>query len=225
MRILLVEDDPVLSGSIGRALETQGYLVDATSRGEPVAGSLTRDPYDLLIVDIGLPGIDGFEVLRRVRAQGDSIPALMLTARDGVDDRVHGLDLGADDYMIKPFVLAELLARVRALLRRKQAKVNLQLVHGPLVLDTSAHRAKLRGEPVSFSNREWNLLEFLLNRVEKVVTKAQISQAVTSIDDDLSDNAVEVLVSRLRSKLDPAGIKIRTVRGFGYVLEEFADAP
>lgn len=225
MRILLIEDDPSLASSIERALASQGHVVDASGRGEPVAPSVAGDAYDLLILDIGLPGIDGFEVLRRVRAQGNSIPALMLTARDTVDDRVRGLDMGADDYMVKPFALPELLARVRALHRRKQAKISMQLIHGPLTMDTSSHRADLAGAPLLLSAREWSILEYFLNRVEKVVSKSQISQAVTDATEDLSDNAVEVHISRLRAKLEPAGIRIRTVRGFGYMLEEFADAP
>jgi DNA-binding response OmpR family regulator len=223
VRILLVEDDPALAQSVSRALQSQGYEVDATAKGEPVAYSLQRGPYDLLILDIGLPGIDGFEVLRRVRNQGSSVPALILTARDAVEDRVHGLDLGADDYMTKPFALTELLARIRALSRRKQGNVEAKIVHGPLTLDTVARRAWLDDKPLDVSGREWAVLAFLLNRVEKVVSKDQIVQAIAGWE-ELSDNAVEVYISRLRSKLDPAGVKIRTVRGFGYMLEDITDA-
>lgn len=223
VRILLVEDDPALAHSVSRALQSQGYEVDLTNKGEPVAYSLQRGPYDLLVLDVGLPGIDGFEVLRRVRTQGSNIPALILTARDAVEDRVRGLDLGADDYMTKPFALPELLARIRALSRRKQTNVEAKLTHGPLVLDTVARRAWLKDKPLEVSGREWAVLAFLINRVEKVVSKDQIVQAIAGWE-ELSDNAVEVYISRLRTKLDPAGIKIRTVRGFGYMLEDVADA-
>lgn len=222
MHILLVEDDPTIADSVSRALKSQGHAVDWTNKGEPVAKTLEQDPYDLLILDVGLPGIDGFEVLRRVRSRRNTIPVLILTARDAIDDRVHGLELGADDYLVKPFALAELLARVQALARRKQAKIDRKLIHGPLVLDTDSRRATLGQTSLEISAREWALLEFLMNRVEKVVSKQQIAQAIGGWTEDLSDNAIEVYVSRLRAKLEPAGIRIRTIRGFGYMLEEFS---
>jgi two-component system, OmpR family, response regulator len=221
MRILLVEDDPTIADSIGRAFRSQGHAIDWINKGEPVVKSVEIDPYDVLVLDVGLPGIDGFEVLRRVRSRRNFIPVLILTARDAVDDRVHGLELGADDYLVKPFALPELLARVHALARRKQARIDMKLVHGPLILDIDSRRVTLNQTPLEVSAREWALLEFLISRVEKVVSKQQISAALGGWDDELSDNAVEVYVSRLRAKLEPAGIKIRTIRGFGYMLEEF----
>jgi len=224
MRVLLVEDDPTIADSVSRALKSQGHAVDSTNRGEPVAKTLERDPYDVLILDVGLPGIDGFEVLRRVRSRRIAIPVLILTARDAIDDRVHGLELGADDYLVKPFALPELLARVQALSRRKQSKIDMKLIHGPLVLNTDSRRAWLKDKSLELSAREWALLEFLMNRVEKVVSKEQIGQAIGGWEDELSGNAIEVYVSRLRTKLDPADIRIRTVRGFGYMLEEFSGA-
>jgi len=151
------------------------------------------------------------------------MPVLVLTARDTVDDRVHGLDLGADDYMAKPFAMPELAARVRALIRRSQAQTGPRVVHGPLALDTVARRAFLRGAPLDLAAREWAVLEVLLARVERIVSKESIIQAVASWGDELSPNAIEVYVSRLRGKLEPAGIRIRTVRGFGYMLEEYAE--
>jgi two-component system, OmpR family, response regulator len=223
MHILFVEDDPAIADSVSRALKLQGHAVDWTNKGEPVAKTLEQDPYDLLILDIGLPGIDGFEVLRRLRSRHNAIPVLILTARDAVDDRVHGLELGADDYLVKPFALPELLARVHALARRKQAKIDMKLIHGPLILDTDSRRASLGQASLEISSREWGLLEFLMNRVEKVVSKQQIAQAIGGWAEELSDNAIEVCVSRLRAKLEPAGIKIRTIRGFGYMLEEFSN--
>jgi two-component system OmpR family response regulator len=182
-----------------------------------------QEHFDVIILDVGLPGIDGFEVLRRLRAAGDRTPVLVLTARDALDDRIHGLDLGADDYMAKPFEMAELAARVRALVRRSQAQTGPKIVHGPLVLDTLARRAQLAGAPLDLAAREWAVLEVLLARVEKIVSKEAIIQAVASWGEELTPNAIEVYVSRLRAKLDSAGVKIRTVRGFGYMLEEYRE--
>ncbi len=220
MRILIVEDDAALARGVARILESEGYAVDVVARGEQAVLAATQEHFDLLILDIGLPGIDGFEVLRRLRAKAERMPVLLLTARDAVDDRVHGLDLGADDYVAKPFAMSELTARVRALMRRSQAQAGPNVVHGPLLLDTAARRAFLNGSPLELAGREWAVLEVLLARVERVVSKDAIIQAVANWGDELSSNAIEVYVSRLRAKLEPAGISIRTVRGFGYMLEE-----
>jgi DNA-binding response OmpR family regulator len=224
MHILLVEDDPALADSTARALRSQGWAVDVTARGEPVPLSVRQDPYDLVILDIGLPGIDGFETLRRVRAQGSATPVLMLTARDAVEDRVRGLDAGADDYLVKPFALSELLARVRVLHRRAQARIDATLRLGRLKMDLDARRAFIDAQPLELSAREWSVLEYLLARAGKVVAKEQILQAVAGWDEAISENAIEVYVSRLRAKLDAAGVRIRTVRGFGYLLEGAEDA-
>ncbi|MCX7962209.1 MAG: response regulator transcription factor [Burkholderiales bacterium] len=221
MRILLVEDDASLAGALAQMLRAEGHAVDAVSSGEQAVLAARQEPFDLVILDIGLPGIDGFEVLRRLRGGGGTMPVLMLTARDPVEDRVRGLDLGADDYMTKPFAMPELTARVRALVRRSQARAGPRIEHGPLVLDTAARRAFLGGEPLQLAAREWAVLEVLLARVERVVSKEAIIQAVTGWSEELSPNAIEVYVSRLRAKLEPAGIRIRTVRGFGYMLEEY----
>jgi two-component system OmpR family response regulator len=196
-----------------------------TARGEEAVAAALHEKFDLVILDIGLPQMDGFEVLRRLRSSASDktgpTPVLVLTARDAVEDRVRGLDLGADDYMVKPFAMPELTARVRALLRRSQAHGGPRITHGPLTLDTVARRAFLRNDPLELAAREWAVLEVLLAKVEKIVSKEAIIQAVAGWGDDLSPNAIEVYVSRLRSKLEPAGIKIRTVRGFGYMLEEY----
>ena len=221
MRLLIVEDDAPLASGLQRILEGEGHAVDVTSRGEEAMLAAAQEKFDLVILDIGLPQMDGFEVLRRLRAAERPMPVLVLTARDSVDDRVRGLDLGADDYMVKPFAAPELTARVRALLRRSQAHGGPRVVHGPLVLDTVARRAFLRDAPLELAAREWAVLEVLLAKVEKIVSKEAIIQAGAGWGDDLSPNAIEVYVSRLRSKLEPAGVKIRTVRGFGYMLEEF----
>ena len=219
MKLLLVEDDPALANSTTRALESQGWQVDWTTRGEPVPQSVKQDGYDLVILDIGLAGIDGFETLRRLRAQGSRTPVLMLTARDAVEDRVRGLESGADDYLVKPFALAELIARVRVLCRRAQARSEDALALGSLRMDLAARRVFIGDKPLEVSVREWSVLEFLLARVGKVVAKEQILQAIAGWDENLSENAIEVYVSRVRAKLEPAGLKIRTVRGFGYLLE------
>ncbi len=223
VRILIVEDDTALASGIARILEGEGHAVDVMAKGEDAVSAARRERFDLLILDIGLPGIDGFEVLRRLRAAGDRAPVLVLTARDALDDRVHGLDLGADDYMAKPFAMPELAARVRALVRRSQAQSGPKIVHGPLMLDTLARRAQLNGEPLDLAAREWAVLEVLLARVEKIVSKESIIQAVANWGEELTPNAIEVYVSRLRAKLEPSGVRVRTVRGFGYMLEEFKD--
>ena len=223
MRILIVEDDAALADGLARILRAEGYAVDVAPRGELATHAAAGERFDLVILDVGLPDIDGFEVLRRLRADAQRMPVLLLTARDKVDDRVHGLDLGADDYMVKPFAMPELVARVRALIRRSQAQSGPRVAHGPLTLDVVARRAFLGNAPLELAAREWAVLEVLLARVERVVSKESIIQAVASWGDELSPNAIEVYVSRLRAKLEPAGIRIRTVRGFGYMLEEFKE--
>jgi two-component system OmpR family response regulator len=225
MRLLIVEDDAPLASGLRRMLEAEGHDVDLAGRGEDAVAVAARERFDLVILDIGLPQMDGFEVLRRLRAgaagRGAPLPVLVLTARDAIEDRVRGLDLGADDYLAKPFATPELTARVRALLRRSQVHGGPRIAHGPLTLDTVTRRASLKNEPLELAAREWAVLEVLLAKVEKIVSKEAIIQAVAGWDDELSPNAIEVYISRLRSKLEPAGIRIRTVRGFGYMLEEF----
>ena len=223
MRILLVEDDTALADTTTRALQSQGWAVDWSTRGEQVAQSVLQDPYDLVVLDIGLAGIDGFETLRRLRAAGSTTPVLMLTARDAVEDRVRGLEGGADDYLVKPFAITELVARVRVLTRRAQVRRDDTLVLGSLRMDLAAKRVFANNMAVELSAREWSVLEYLLARVGKVVSKEQILQGIAGWDEVLSENAVEVYVSRLRSKLEPAGVRVRTIRGFGYLLE--ADEP
>ncbi len=224
VRVLIVEDDTALASGITRILEGEGHAVDVMASGEQAVLGARQERFDMVILDVGLPDIDGFEVLRRLRAAGERAPVLVLTARDALDDRIRGLDLGADDYMAKPFAMPELTARVRALVRRSQAQTGPKIVHGPLVLDTLARRAQLAGAPLELAAREWAVLEVLLARVEKIVSKESIIQAVANWGEELTSNAIEVYVSRLRAKLDPAGVKIRTVRGFGYMLEEYKES-
>lgn len=222
MHILLVEDDPEVAESTARALRSQGWGVDISERGEPVPHSVRQDPYDLVVLDVGLPGIDGFETLRRIRALNLRTPVLMLTARDAVDDRVRGLESGADDYVVKPFALAELLARAKALVRRATQRESDTLQLGGLVMDLEAKRAAIQGQVIELSAREWAVLEFILSRAGKVVGKDKIIQSLAGWDEPMSDNAVEVHVSRLRAKIEPAGLRIRTIRGLGYLVEEVA---
>lgn len=224
MRVMLVEDDPALADTISRVLKRQADAqVDWTARGEPVANSLQVDDYDLLVLDIGLPGIDGFEVLRRVRAAGLRLPVLVLTGREAIDDRVHGLELGADDYMVKPFALPEMVARAKALVRRARGQsAGPQSSAGRLVLDVAARRAWVADKEIDLPAREWQLLEYLLRHLGKVVSKEHLVSNLSGWEGDVSENAVEVYVSRLRVKLADSGLRIRTVRGFGYLLEEGA---
>ena len=223
-RLLIVEDDSSLTAGLTRALTLDGHEVACVANGELALERLQATAFDLMVLDVGLPGIDGFEVLRRLRAIGQRIPVLILTARDAIGDRVHGLDLGADDYMVKPFAIPELSARVRALIRRGLVDHSTRAVHGPLEFDTVARRAFLNDEPLELAAREWAVLQILLEHVEKVVSKDTFIESLTHWTEDLSANAIEVYISRLRAKLEPAGIRIRTVRGFGYMLEEYRPA-
>jgi DNA-binding response OmpR family regulator len=221
MQVLLVEDDAVLSDGLTRVLQSHGMQVDVACDGL-VADKLLLNPHcSVAVLDIGLPGIDGFEVVRRLRARGSNLPVLLLTARDAVEDRVRGLELGADDYLVKPFATAELVARIRALARRNAAPSSI-LCAGHLTLDPDARRARIGARALDLSVREWAVLEYLMRQLGRVVSKQQIIEAILPWGDDLTTNAVEVYVSRLRIKLGDAGIEIRTIRGFGYMLEASA---
>jgi two-component system OmpR family response regulator len=219
MRILIVEDDPVLADGLTRSLRGSDYAVDAANDGGEADHVLTAQSYDLVILDLGLPKLDGYEVLRRLRRRGSKTPVLLLTARDALDDRVKGLDLGGDDYITKPFDLPELEARVRALIRRGQSGGGSTLAHGALALDTVGRRATLGGEPLDLSARELGVLEVLMLRSGRVVNKDQLAEQLYSWDEEVGPNAIEVYVHRLRRKLEPAGVTIRTIRGLGYLLE------
>lgn len=221
--LALVENNVALASSLTRVLFREGYEVTVVATGETAVEAFGAAHFDVLVLDIELPDIDGFEVLQRLRASGQSLPVLVLSARDAVDDRVRGLDLGADDYMCKPFALRELTARVHALRRRGRLKGEHRIVHGPLVLDSSTRSAFLGKDSLTLPAREWSVLKTLLGRVERIVSKETIIEALTGIGGELSPNAIEVYISRLRAKLEPAGIPIRTVRGLGYILLEYRD--
>jgi two-component system, OmpR family, response regulator len=220
LQVLIVEDDPVLADGLVRYLQQAGYRTDVVTNGTDADLQLRSDAHDLVVLDIGLPGLDGFEVLRRLRTRAGRARVLMLTARDAVEDRVHGLDLGADDYLIKPFSLQELEARLRAIARRHEDPANTQLNYGPLKLNVEAKRAWINNEPLRLTIREWQILEFLVARAGHMVSKDQIVFGLSSLDDEMSHTSVEVHISHLRQKLEPAGIRIRSIRGFGYYLEK-----
>jgi len=220
MRILIAEDNPVLADGLVRSLRASDYAVDCATDGGEADHVLAAQNYDLVILDIGLPKLDGYEVLRRLRRRGSKTPVLILTARDGLDDRVRGLDLGGDDYLTKPFDLLELEARVRALIRRGQSGGGALLVHGALTLDTAGRRATLNAEPLDLSARELGVLEVLMLRSGRVVNKDQLAEQLYGWDEEVGANAIEVYVHRLRRKLEPAGVAIRTIRGLGYLLEK-----
>ncbi|MBM3356686.1 MAG: response regulator [Betaproteobacteria bacterium] len=220
MRILIAEDDPMLADGLVRSLKESDYAVDCVSEGGAADHVLAGQNYDLVILDLGLPRLDGFEVLRRLRHRGSRVPVLVLTARDALDDRVKGLDLGADDYLTKPFDLPELEARVRALIRRGQSGGTSVLSHGALTLDTAGRCATLDGELLDLSARELGVLEVLMLRSGRVVNKDRLAEQLYGWDEEVGANAIEVYVHRLRRKLEPGGVTIRTIRGLGYLLEK-----
>ena len=220
MRILIAEDDPLLADGLTRSLRSGEYAVDCVHDGASADHALSTQTYDLAIVDLGLPRLDGFEVIKRLRRRAATPPVLILTARDALQDRVRGLDLGADDYMTKPFELPELEARVRALIRRTVAGGNTLIRHGRLALDTTGRRVTVDDQPLDLTARELGVLEVLMLRSGRVVSKDQITEKLYSWDEEVGANAIEVCVHRLRKKIEPAGISIRTIRGLGYLMEK-----
>jgi len=218
MRVLLVEDDAGLARGLVAALRLAALAVDHEADGAAAASLAVAEPYSLVVLDLGLPGLSGFEVLRRIRAAGSTVPVMILTARDAVSDRVKGLDLGADDYLLKPFELAELEARVRALIRRGQGSPSPVLTCGALTLDRSTGAVTVNSRPVPLRRRELAVLTALLTRAGTVVPKERLSAEIFGFDEPVAPNALELYVARLRRKLEPDGPEIRTVRGLGYLL-------
>jgi two-component system OmpR family response regulator len=221
MRILVVEDETKMARAIRRGLENEGYAVETVATGDDGVFWATEQAFDAVVLDVMLPGQDGFSVCRALRAAHVWTPVLMLTARGGVEDRIQGLDAGADDYLVKPFAFGELLARLRALLRRGPAERAPQLIVGDLVIDPAAHTVTRRGVTVDLSPREFSLLEYLARRAGEVVRRSEILDHVWAYDYDGMSNVVDVYVGYLRKKLEkPFGSRvIRAVRGVGYVLE------
>ncbi|MHB8624482.1 MAG: response regulator [Sulfuricaulis sp.] len=220
MRILLAEDDTVLADVLIRSLRQSAYTVDWVKTGREADEKLSTQTYALVILDLGLPQMDGLEVLRYLRARGSRSPVLILTARDRLEDRIAGLDMGADDYLAKPFELAELEARVRALIRRGQGGTGSVLELGVLRYDIKGRRVFIRGAPIELSARELSVFEVLALQVGRVVSKEQLIEHLFEAGEEATPGAVEVYVHRLRKKLEDGQVLIKTVRGMGYLLEK-----
>ena len=219
MRILIAEDDQVLADGLLRSLRNAGYSADQVGSGTEADAALASHEFDLVILDLGLPKLHGLEVLRKLRARGSAVPVLILTAADSVEQRVKGLDLGADDYMAKPFSLQELEARVRALTRRGLGSASAIIKHGPLSFDATGRVAYLNDQMVELSARELSLLEVLLQRAGRLVSKEQLVELLCAWGEEVSNNAIEVYIHRLRKKMnDDEGRILRTVPGIGYQL-------
>lgn len=224
MRILIAEDDAALSEALRFALTQGGYVVDVVAHGAAADEALKNEGFALLILDLGLPKLDGFEVLKRLRKHNTSLPVLILSGREQPEEKVTGLDLGADDYLVKPFSLNELQARVRALLRRGSGVSAPTLNYGDLEFDTVGRVASAGGKPLPLSVHEAGVLEVLLRRFGRVVSKEQLVEQLYSYDKEVSHNAIEVYIHRLRKKLGATGIEVRTHYGRGYTVDYRTDA-
>jgi two-component system OmpR family response regulator len=220
MRVLVVEDDPMLAEVLFHAFNKPGYTVTHENNGKRADHLLAVHEFDVVILDMGLPDMDGADILRRLRHRKNNVPVLILTARDEVQDRVHGLDMGADDYLTKPFDINELEARVRSLIRRGHSARGAQLHVGSLCLDTVGHLATLNGKDLELSARELTILEILVLRAGRVVSKEHLCEQISGFGELVSENAIEVYMYRLRKHLKSGGINIRTMRGLGYMLEK-----
>ena len=219
MRLLLIEDDLTLSDALARALRQAGYDVETAGNAAKACRQLSAGRYALAILDLGLPDLDGSEVVRHLARLEAGTPVLVLSARDGLDERVRLLDLGADDYLVKPAAMDEFLARVRAALRRRRKDGDTRIVLGRLSLDMEGRRAFLAGQPMDLHGREWALLAFLAGRPDRVISREDVAHALYRAGERVSENAVDQIVSRFRKRLAEAGLRLRTVRGLGYYLE------
>jgi len=219
LRILLVEDDDVLRCTLTQALTANGYSVDPVSDGLSAEFALSTTDYGIVVLDLGLPGLDGIEILRRLRQSKNRTPVLVLTARAGIDDRVRGLQAGADDYLVKPFALPELEARIEALRRRANGGLS-HLMHGRIAVDVDKHIVTADGGRIDLTRREMAILTVLILRVGNVVVKRRLAQQIGSWEDEVSIGTVEVYIHRLRKRLAPFGVQIKTIHGLGYLLEE-----
>ena len=218
MRLLLVEDDRLLGEGIEMGLKQQAYTVDWLQDGEAAVLAMLHEDYDAVVLDIGLPRKNGIEVLKEVRRKGSMAPVLILTALDAIEDRVAGLDAGADDYLTKPFDLNELYARIRALIRRSAGRAEAKIIHGDLELDPASHKVNFSGKPVDLSRREYTVLLELMENRGRVLSRRQLEQGLYGLGEEVESNAVEVHVHHIRKKIDSK--LIRTVRGVGYIIEK-----
>lgn len=218
MRLLLVEDDAILRDGLVRALQQSGYVVESAGDGDEAERLIAANSYDLLVLDLGLPKRGGVEILSNIRSRNDMTPIMIITARDSITDRVVVLDSGADDYLIKPFHLAEFEARIRVLARRLQGASSNCVTFGQLQLDVLEGHIFLLGEILELSDREFNILEELMLNAGHVVSKSRLISKLCDEDGEIGVNAIEVYVHRLRAKLAPSNIQIRTIRGLGYML-------
>mgnify|MGYP005812390523 CR=1 FL=1 len=223
MRILIAEDDPAIAAAITASLRQSGHAVDHVDTGDYADAALADTAYDLLVLDLGLPLREGSQVLQRLRQRGSGLPVLVITAREGLNERVRVLDLGADDYLVKPFALAEFEARVRALLRRSASKGATELQIGRLRLDLPGHRAWVGDRALELTAREFGVIEALASRPNRITARRQLIEALCAWDQELTDNGLDIAIHRLRRKLHGSGATVRTVRGLGYLLEEGAD--
>lgn len=220
MRVLLVEDDPLLGDGLAVGLRQSDFAVDWLKDGLSAETALKSESFDLVVLDLGLPRLSGMELLRRLRARGETVPVLILTAHDAVADKIAGLDAGADDYLVKPIDLDELAARLRALTRRAGGRAVPRLAHGDLVLDPAAHQVTLAGQPVELATREFAVLRTLLENAGRVMTRSQLESSIYGWQGEPDSNAVEVHIHHLRRKLGADLIK--TLRGVGYLIEKGA---
>ncbi|MBP2295452.1 response regulator [Azospirillum rugosum] len=218
MRLLVVEDDPALSRQLAGRLESAGYAVDVADNGEDGQFLGETEPYDAIVLDLGLPRVDGLSVLRNWRARGIAAPVIILTARGAWTEKVQGIDAGADDYLAKPFSMEELLARIRALIRRSKGHASAEIACGGVVLDTRSGRVTVDGQPVDLTAHEYRVLAYLMHRMGQVVSRAELTEHIYAQDFDRDSNTIEVFIGRLRRKLGVDVIK--TVRGLGYKVEE-----
>ncbi len=223
MRVLLAEDDAAIAAALKHALVQCGYAVDHVSDGIRADTALRSEPYDLMVLDLGLPRIDGMQVLHNARGRQSDVAVMVVTARDGVPDRIRALDGGADDYLIKPFVLAEFVARTKALLRRRTSGGIPETTFGRLSVNLDAHRLRLGTETVDLTAREYVLFETLYARQQRVVSRTHLIEAICDWEQDLTDNGLDISIHRLRRKLAGSGVGIRTIRGLGYLLEVCAE--
>jgi two-component system response regulator QseB len=222
MRILLVEDNDRLADFISAGLREAGFVPDVFGTVADAVAAFESASYQAAILDLGLPDGDGLDIIRTQRAKAAPCPMMVLTARDGVSDRVSGLNAGADDYLLKPFAMEELIARLRAILRRPGAALSVELVLGNLVFDTASREVRVDGIPVAMPRREMEMLEHLLRRSGRVVSKRSLEEGLYGFDDDVTPNSVEVLISRLRKRLQQTGARltVHTLRGIGYMLAD-----